>query len=151
MIPAHIALLILVALIVLLSCATKGKKPSPVFRAKRILTDNETEFYYRLQRALPEHHVFIQVSFGALLNASKAPRGYFSQKIADYVVCEPQTMKVLAIVELDDRTHNATKDAKRDEMLTSAGYRTIRLQSKRKPSETEIKRFFPVVPVARPE
>ncbi len=70
-------------------------------------------------------------------------RGFFSQKIADFVVCEPQTMKVLAVVELDDRTHNAERDAKRDTMLLSAGYRTLRFPSKRKPSEAEIAAFFP--------
>ena len=52
-------------------------------------------------------------------------------------------MKVLAVVELDDRTHNAERDAKRDTMLLSAGYRTLRFPSKRKPSEAEIAAFFP--------
>jgi very-short-patch-repair endonuclease len=139
---APIAFLTTVALLVLLARAAKAKRRSPVVRAKRILTDNETEFYYRLQRALPHYHVLTQVSFAAFLTSAQAHRGFYSQKIADFVVCEPQTMKVLAIVELDDRTHNAAKDAKRDKMLSSAGYRTIRFHSKRKPSETEITVLF---------
>jgi very-short-patch-repair endonuclease len=142
---APIAILITVVFLVLLSRAAKAKKRSPVVRAKRILTDNETEFYYRLQRALPHYHVLTQVSFAALLTSSMAQRGFYSQKIADFVVCEPQTLKVLAVVELDDRTHNAERDAKRDNMLLSAGYRTLRFPSKRKPSEAEIAAFFPPV------
>jgi len=36
-------------------------------RRKPLLTPNETEFFHRLQRALPSYHVFPQVSFAALL------------------------------------------------------------------------------------
>lgn len=110
---------------------------------KHILTDNEIEFFYRLQKALPDHHVFPQVCFAAILDASRGKgrlsnRGRFSQLIADYVICERNTMNIIAIVELDDRTHNARKDAKRDKMLTSVDYRVVRFNSKRKPYEAEI-------------
>ncbi len=71
---ALIAFFITVALLVLLARAAKAKKRSPVVRARRILTDNETEFYYRLQRALPHYHVLTQVSFAALLTSSMAHR-----------------------------------------------------------------------------
>jgi Protein of unknown function (DUF2726) len=36
-------------------------------RRKSLLTANESEFFHRLQRALPGFHVFAQVSFGAFL------------------------------------------------------------------------------------
>lgn len=42
-------------------------------------------------------------------------------------------------MELDDKTHNNDRDAKRDAMLEQAGYRVIRWQSKSKPSLEEIK------------
>ena len=47
-------------------------------------------------------------------------------------------MKVVAIVELDDRTHSNDKDGKRDAMLEQAGYKVVRWQSKKKPSTQEI-------------
>lgn len=140
---AIIIIVILSAVLAVVSAIASGGNKSKII-AKPILTENETEFFYRLQRALPDYHIFPQVALGAILDASgngnarMATRGYFSQKIADYVVCEKNTMKILAIVELDDKTHNHKKDARRDKMLDSAGYRTIRYYSKRKPSEAEI-------------
>ncbi|MDD3183466.1 MAG: DUF2726 domain-containing protein [Alphaproteobacteria bacterium] len=112
-----------------------------------ILTDNEREFFDRLCRALPDHHVFPQVSLDALLCVSggqpyaeqTALRNSYSQKHPDFVVCQRGTMEVVAIVELDDKTHKAEKDQKRDAMLTGAGYRIKRFQSRAKPSEAAIK------------
>jgi hypothetical protein len=119
-------------------------------RATPILSDNEHEFFHRLTRALPDYHIFPQVSFGALLQPAKTKsrKDYFSnlckfnQKRADFVVCAKETLKILAVIELDDVSHNVDKDSKRDEILTVAGYRTIRFQSRKKPSEAEIAEHF---------
>jgi hypothetical protein len=59
--------------------------------------------------------VFPQVSFAAFLtddgqlsrNAQWAVRAKFDRKIADFVVCERGSLKIVAVVELDDRTHDA--------------------------------------------
>ena len=61
-------------------------------------------------------------------------RGQFSQKIIDFVAQDRQSGEIVAIIELDDRTHKAEMDNKRDAMLKSAGYRTIRWESKNKPT-----------------
>lgn len=116
------------------------------YRGKPLLSDNEKEFYQRLKRALPEFEVFTQVAMGAILapNADRNSRRYhqirgsFSQKIIDFLVCDP-SLKVVAIIELDDRTHNASRDEKRDAMLQCANYRVLRWQSRNKPSEEEIR------------
>lgn len=115
------------------------------YAAKQLMTDNEKEFYSRLVEALPNHYVFAQVALGALLQPSVESdtrkrlgiRGTFSQKIADYVVCTSD-MAVVAIVELDDKTHSPEKDSKRDAMLNQAGYKVIRWESKKKPAVSEI-------------
>ena len=111
----------------------RGRKPwlSGV-RRKPLLTGNEAEFFYRLQRALPGFHVFPQVSFAAFLtddgqlsrNAQWAVRARFDRKIADFVVCERGTLKVVALVELDDRLHDAKADRQRDVITKAAGYQT---------------------------
>ena len=115
-----------------------------------ILTDHEKKFYPCLIAALPQHHVFVQVSFGALLNASPdlsdsqrtALRNRFNQKRADFVVCQKDTFEVVAIVELDDRSHDAQTDQERDNMLGVAQYRVERFSDKDKPwRETIAKRF----------
>jgi very-short-patch-repair endonuclease len=53
-------------------------------------------------------------------------RGMFAQKIVDFVAQRRTDGQIVAVIELDDRTQDAEKDAKRDEMLNSAGYRAIR-------------------------
>jgi hypothetical protein len=119
-------------------------------RRKPLLTANEVEFFHRLQRALPGFHVFPQVSFAAFLTddgtlsrkAQWAIRATFDRKIADFVICDRQTLKVVAIVELDDRTHSAQADRQRDAITKVVGYHTIRYQSRQKPSQAEIEALF---------
>ena len=102
--------LLLVVVLLLSRVARFTRRPSPVVSAKPLLSNNEIEFFYRLNRALPDYHVFPQVALGAILQADEfSSRGYFSQKIADFVICEPNTMKVMAVIELDDRTHKVEK------------------------------------------
>jgi hypothetical protein len=117
---------------------------------KPLMTHNEKAFFQRLQRALPRHYVFPQVSFGALvtddgrLTQQKrwAVRSRFDRKIADFVVCDRESLEVVALVELDDRTHSKATDSRRDELTKAAGYHTMRFQSKQKPTETEIAALF---------
>lgn len=119
-------------------------------RRKSLMTENEKAFFNRLQRALPGHLIFPQVSFAAFLTddgkltAQKrwAVRARFNRKYADFVVCERETLEIVALVELDDRTHSAKADRQRDEITKAGGYQTIRFQSKQKPSESEIAALF---------
>lgn len=71
-----------------------------------------------------------------------AVRAKFDRKIADFVICERGTLKVVTLIELDDRTHNSSSDRKRDAITKAAGYQTIRFQSKQKPTEAEIAALF---------
>lgn len=119
------------------------------YKAKPILTPNELEFLGRLEAAVPELRICPQVSMGALLepaiskkeNGKKwlATRGTFKQKMIDFVAMDRKTGAVIAIIELDDKTHDADKDAKRDAMLHSAGYKTVRWNSKNKPDTATIR------------
>lgn len=123
---------------------------SSLFKAKAVLTPNETEFYGRLRKSLPQYEVLPQVAMGAILDVA-LPEGHpdywairqlFSQKICDFLVCERGSLRLLAVVELDDRTHNAAKDAHRDALLAQAGIRTIRWDSRRKPTREKIAETF---------
>ncbi|MGJ5813613.1 DUF2726 domain-containing protein [Paludibaculum fermentans] len=119
-------------------------------RRRALLTPNETEFFHRLQRALPAYRVFPQVAFAALLTddgalsrrARWALRARFDRKIADFIVCEARSLKVVALIELDDRTHDANADRQRDAITKAAGYQTFRFESKAKPSEAELAALF---------
>lgn len=127
-----------------------GQVRAPV-RARALLTGNEREFYGRLRRALgARFEVVPQVAMGALMEVSLprhhpdfwAVRERFSRKIVDYVVCERRSMRVVAVVELDDRTHDAARDAARDALMAAAGIRTLRWDSRRKPTEPQIAQAF---------
>jgi hypothetical protein len=119
---------------------------------KDILTPNEREFFGRLQAAAADIglEVVPQVAMGALLDVSldkKHPlywplRRRFDKKIIDFVVYVKRTMQVLTIVELDDRTHDPEKDRKRDAMMAKAGFRTVRWDSRAKPSIPVIRQKF---------
>ena len=138
-----------------------GGRTAGKFKAKRLLSANELEFISRLESAAPELRFHAQVSMGAVLDPAvprsdgksyMSIRGMFAQKIIDFVAQENRSGDILAIIELDDSTHKEAKDAKRDAMLSSAGYRTIRWNSKAKPDAAAIRTalFPPPLTVASP-
>jgi hypothetical protein len=118
------------------------------FKAKPLLTANELEFFGRLEAAVPELRFCPQVAMGALMvpavprsdgKAYYRLRGMFSQKIIDFVAQRRSDGSIVAVIELDDRTHDPEKDGRRDEMLKSAGYRTVRWNSRSKPDAAAIR------------
>ena len=118
------------------------------YTAQNIMTGNEVEFFKRLLRANPQGYVFPQVAMSALIaptvrnaNARLTAFRRISQKRVDYAIYTDK-LELICVVELDDRTHNARKDAERDEILMSAGISTLRWQSTYKPSEPDIRRAF---------
>lgn len=132
------------------------------YRRRELMTDNELEFFTRLVKALPDHYIFPQVSMSALLEASTSDkkrahsdRLRIAQQRADYVVCDARC-EIVVVVELDDRTHSRAKDQIRDTRLEQAGIRTVRFQSRNKPTAEAIRASVfsdttaPVVTAARP-
>lgn len=118
----------------------KGARKSEAFKARQLMTENETEFFGRLIVALPDHYIFPQVSLSALIEAAAKDkkRAYsdylrIAQQRVDYVVCD-RSCQVVAVVELDDKTHSGKKDQVRDARLREAGIRTVRFQSRSKPT-----------------
>ena len=152
MTPFIAIFLVFIAVIVI--SRSQGKRlDRDLYKSKPLLTENEKEFHSRLIQALPDYHVFPQVALGALLQPNVkgnnrkyySVRGTFAQKIADFVICDKE-LNVVAIVELDDKTHNSDKDAKRDAMLEQAGYRVVRWNSRKKPTVREISEKIIVQP-----
>jgi hypothetical protein len=134
------------------------------FKPKALLTSNELEFLGCLESAVPELRFCPQVSMGALLDPAASrkdgkayfrARGMFSQKIVDFVAQRRTDGSIVAVIELDDRTHDNDKDAKRDAMLASAGYKIVRWNSKAKPDAATIRSQLvppppPVIQAGRP-
>ena len=125
----------------------RGRKPQVAgLKPKPLFTDNEQSFFHHLEHALPSHRVFPQVAFAAFLTEDpalarqtrQALRNKFNRKFADFVVCDRNMLQIVTLIELDDRTHVASVDRQRDDLTQAAGYKTIRFQSKQKPTAAEI-------------
>lgn len=129
-----IIFLLVIAVIAAVVIAAKMPKTGKTNRGrigpKPIATANEQGMFWRLIEAFPapEYVVLTQVSFGAMLTTKdRATRNSFDRKIADFVVTN-KGFKVLAIIELDDKSHNGREqqDASRDAILREAGYNVLR-------------------------
>lgn len=103
-----------------------------------IMRRGEQKLFGFLSEAFPNHHIFPQVSFSALI--THAPHIYgsyvvtvrrkFHHKFVDFVICDKATMKVFAVVEFDGSGHDKRHDNYRDGMLQSVGYRVERFNQR---------------------
>ena len=147
-IPGIALLVIAFALLAVIAALTSRTKAD--FLAKDLMTKRERKAIDVIERLHPNARVHAQVAMGAILKvhggADKKKRhslrNKFSQKIVDFVLEERETGQILALIELDDRTHNTEKDRVRDAMTASAGYETIRIPPKTKLDETTLLPFF---------
>lgn len=139
-----------IALAVALAVLTAlTRAAGPKFKSKPLLTKNEQEFYARLRAALTaDHAIFPQVALRAIVGPASAPqsRGFWRElaligsKHCDFLIVDQASLAVVAIVELDDNSHDPKKDAARDRMTAAAGYKTLRFQSRKRPSVEELRR-----------
>lgn len=121
----------------------RNSKSSSRYKAKTFLSAAEKEFFAVLCAAVPELHVFPQVSMGAIMestsnmkardpNVRKKALGEWSAVRAnriDYCIVNGD-LELMCLVELDDRSHASNeakkKDRDRDARVAEAGYRTVR-------------------------
>ncbi|WP_445504054.1 DUF2726 domain-containing protein [Microvirga sp. G4-2] len=131
--------LLALALIVALIWARRVR-----YRRTPIMTANEREFYQRLLAAFPDCEIWPQVPILALLrpDAKEGSRTFWiafkqiSNMRVDWVIA--RDLEVIAVIELDDRSHDAKRDARRDQILKSCGYRVLRFQSGKRPEPEQI-------------
>jgi hypothetical protein len=120
-----------------------NKNESGRVLAKPLLTGNELEFWHRLENALPDFSVLPQVAMGALLQNRRSGDWetirQYQGKICDYVLVKRRTARVVAVVELDDVTHDVQADFRRDQLMSAAGIATLRFHSRSKPKAPEIR------------
>lgn len=126
-----------------------GPRPWP-FYAKRPLSQPEQVLYHRMVKALPEHIVLAQVQVSRVLGVKKGFNFHewnnrINRLSYDFVVCAKDST-VLAAIELDDKSHEATAraetDQKKEKATSSAGVRLIRWHVKSLPDEQAIKTAF---------
>ncbi len=124
------------------------------YYAKRVLSSPEQVLYHRLVAALPDKLVLAQVQVSRVLGVK---RGYGVQEwnnrinrmSYDFVICAADA-SVIAVIELDDRSHEKASrqatDAKKDAATAAAGIRVLRWHVNQLPSETEIQRALVIPP-----
>lgn len=143
-----------IGVILMIASGRDGDSKTGKYKARQLMTANEAEFFGRLVAAFPEHYIFPQVAMSALIEAATedkkkahSDRLRVAQQRVDYAVCD-KNCKLIAVVELDDRTHSSDKDKRRDERLLQAGLRTVRFQSKSKPDIEALRKAILSVAVA---
>jgi hypothetical protein len=142
LIPLVLAIIVLILKLLMTRMGgAKFKLKSP------LLSIPEQDLYRRLVTALPDHIVLAQVAFSQMITVTggEADENFrkrltAQQKVADFVICDKSFM-VVAVVELDDSTHSASKDQKRDEIIREAGSNTVRWRTTKQPNQEEIRRL----------
>ena len=151
-----VLLVVVVAVVIAVGLLLKNRRqrasddgPWPLYLRKP-LTEPEQILYHRLLKALPEHMVLAQVQLSRLLGVKKGENfaawyNRINQKSVDFVICRRDST-VLAVIELDDSTHDRpsrqTADAQKDRALTSAGVKLIRWTASSLPDEATIREAF---------
>ncbi len=90
-------------------------KPRP------LMTDAERAFFHTLQNALGTHYeIFPQMPFSSLVSqtAKLPPRvwGIVQNSHADFVIAHPKYLGAVAVIELDDSSHEQVTTRTKDEI-----------------------------------
>jgi len=124
--------------------------PWPV-AARNLLSAREQSLYERLLSLYPRHQVFVQVALSQLIDVdrnypeSESIRARYKQLVADFVLCRAD-LTVVAVIELDDRSHKRRDrqdaDARKTKALVDAGLRLVRIPAGALPSEEELREII---------
>jgi hypothetical protein len=117
-----------------------------------LLTAAERSFFGVLQQAVGgKFQVFAKVRLADVVRPSEkssqsAWQAAFNRvcgKHVDFVLCDPATLRVLAVIELDDRTHErferGARDAVVDAALFDAGIPVVRVPARAAYSVSEVR------------
>jgi very-short-patch-repair endonuclease len=138
--PFVLLALVVLGLVVLRWWLTQhGADSANVTMQRRpLMTPGELAFFTALEPAVSQlSRVFVQVPLAALIDfrssdgsARTAANNRIDRKIVDFVLVNPKSLDVQAVVELDDRSHILDHRRARDEVvehaLKKAGIQIIR-------------------------
>jgi len=149
-----IALIIIIAIAILMLDRLKGGKSEPSFpyiQKKSLLSPAERSFFGVLKSATDgQLEIFCQVRLADIIGLKKGlekseRQSAFNKikaKHIDFVLCAPSDLKILAAIELDDKSHNQKKRMERDgfinDVFKEVGISLIRFKAKASYSRSEI-------------
>ena len=120
-----------------------AEEPWPYRRKHYLLSKAEFSFFRVLQPLAAERGWVVcpKVRLGDLLYVAKGtekPTGWrnkIDRKHADFVLCDAETMRPVAVVELDDASHGSERarerDAVKDRAVGAAGLPVVRVRARR--------------------
>jgi len=91
-----------------------------------LLTRNEREFFHALHDAFGRRwSLFAKVRLADVITCPESEWNReagrrIAQKHLDFVVCHPRSMRIIAAIELDDRSHETARRRRRDSFLDRA-------------------------------
>ena len=125
-------LIFLTAIIASLFLVSKGSSYGTVSRYKKketLFTPAERSFLGILDQAVSDKYsIFGKVRVADVLSPAKGMSrknwqvafNKISSKHFDYILCDKDTLAVVAVIELDDKSHSSKKAVARDRLLESA-------------------------------
>lgn len=126
-IPAFIIFLISLILIKLYSLSKKERLP---YVRRPLLTQNELSFYKKLKPVAEMYdlHILAKIRMadivGIQTGLSREERAKYFNKIkskhVDFALVEPDTLEIVALIELDDSSHKQKDRIERDSFVDSA-------------------------------
>ena len=139
---AVVLVLVVMGIFAIIAKPSKGSRTGRRFKAHPLMTNAEAKFYDQMHEAVPEFLIHPQVGMEAVVRAiSLKDRGFLNRRL-DFVITT-QTHEIVAVVELDDSTHDRKaaqeKDKRRDDILAEAGHPVHRWRLKDRMSASEIR------------
>ena len=129
-----------------------GKKANKFEGAGPLMSPGELKFFRALDAAVGGHYrVFSKVRLADIVQPAKtgdkrawyAAFGVIKSKHVDFAVCDPDTLEFRLIVELDDKSHDrsdrAERDQKVDDILAQANLPILHFPAKAAYSAEEIR------------
>ena len=103
----------------------KDKYP---YERRDLLTSNELEFYQVLYPIVCQHgwQLLMKMRLADIMAVRKGTEDYMAYfnkikaKHTDFVFCDPETLEILAGLELDDPSHDRPERMERDEFVNNA-------------------------------
>ena len=139
-------MLVIVAVLIVGTLSNIGRW---AYEAKPLLTPVEQVVFGQLRRVFPEYVLLAQVSLSqavAIKASGKRRQAMFnrvSAKSLDFVLCS-EDFKIVAAIELDDKSHDRDvqrkRDADKDRVLQSAGVPLLRWRAGRVPATVDMRR-----------
>ena len=138
-------------LAVILEGVAAGRAARNTARPRRpavrpFLTARETAMLATLEQILPHCRIHAQVAIDALLGAPPGlgrPRRQGEGSVAatptiNFVAQDRDSGAILALIEVDDRASRAAANRARNAATAHAGYRTIRIPARTRPTPHEV-------------